>query len=91
MPIHHFQPTRYYNTPGTYDPVLHIKDGDTVDGPGGIRWQGRSFEDSLGDPPRQVLRFLPTGVSRIPQELMGKEMKTDTGQSAKKKKKWKFW
>jgi amidase len=30
MPIHHFQPTHYFNTLGTHPPVLHIADGDTV-------------------------------------------------------------
>ena len=28
--IHHFQPTRYHNTLGPHEPVLHIADGDTV-------------------------------------------------------------
>lgn len=26
--IHHFQPTRYHNTLGPHEPVLHIVDGD---------------------------------------------------------------
>jgi acetamidase/formamidase len=30
MATHHFQPERYYTAIGTYDPVLHIADGDTV-------------------------------------------------------------
>jgi amidase len=30
MTIHHFQPTRYHNTLGPHEPVLHIADGDTV-------------------------------------------------------------
>jgi acetamidase/formamidase len=30
MAIHHFDPTVYYTAMGTYPPVLHIADGDTV-------------------------------------------------------------
>jgi acetamidase/formamidase len=30
MTIHHFTPSRYYNTLGPHEPVLHIGDGDTV-------------------------------------------------------------
>jgi acetamidase/formamidase len=30
MTIHHYQPTRYHTALGSYDPVLHIADGDTV-------------------------------------------------------------
>jgi len=30
MTIHHFQPTQYYNTLGSHEPVLRIADGDTV-------------------------------------------------------------
>ena len=30
MTVHHFQPTRYYNTLGPHEPVLRIADGDTV-------------------------------------------------------------
>lgn len=30
MAIHHFTPERYYSAMGTYDPVLHVSDGDTV-------------------------------------------------------------
>jgi acetamidase/formamidase len=30
MTTHHFQPTHYFTTIGSHEPVLHIKDGDTV-------------------------------------------------------------
>jgi len=30
MATHHFEPTRYYTAMGTYEPVLHIQDGDTI-------------------------------------------------------------
>lgn len=47
-----------------------IKDGDTMDGPGGVIWQGQRFENGLSDPPREVLRWAPRGVQNIPPELM---------------------
>jgi hypothetical protein len=46
-----------------------IKDGDTMDGPGGIRWQSRHFENAMCDPPRQVLRWLPMDKHKIPPEI----------------------
>lgn len=36
-----------------------IKDGDTIDGPGDIHWQGATIEDGIASPPREVLRFMP--------------------------------
>lgn len=36
-----------------------IQDGDTMDGPGGVRWEGQSMENGLADPPRTVIRWLP--------------------------------
>ncbi|MEA2164821.1 MAG: hypothetical protein QOK37_2948 [Thermoanaerobaculia bacterium] len=43
-----------------------IRDGDTMDGPGGIRWQGASFENGLSDPPREVIRWFPQdGTPRL--------------------------
>lgn len=47
-----------------------IKDGDTMDGPGGIRWQAMSIEESLAPRPRRVLRWLPMDRSRVPQTLL---------------------
>ncbi len=31
MAVHHFTPTRYYNTIGSHEPALRIADGDTVE------------------------------------------------------------
>src|SRR5262249_39066286 len=39
-----------------------IHDGDTVDGPGGARWRGYSFESGISDPPRDVIRLFPPGA-----------------------------
>ena len=30
MATHHFQPTHYFNTIGSHDPVLHVQPGDTI-------------------------------------------------------------
>jgi hypothetical protein len=32
---------------------------NTADGPGGVHWRVRPFEESLTDPPRRVLRWIP--------------------------------
>lgn len=48
-----------------------IKDGDTMDGPGGLRWQGATFENGLADPPREVLRWLPLDRERRPAGIQG--------------------
>jgi hypothetical protein len=45
-----------------------IKDGDTTDGPGSMRWRAYSFDESLADPPRRVLRWLPDdGQTPLPE------------------------
>jgi hypothetical protein len=46
-----------------------IRDGDTMDGPGGIRWQCRHRENSACDPPRDVLRWYPLDGFPIPREI----------------------
>ena len=48
-----------------------IKDRDTMDGPGGIRWQGATFETPICDPPREVIRWLPMDKSLPPKKLLG--------------------
>ena len=46
-----------------------IQQGDTMDGPGGIRWQSHQFENGLCDPPRRVLRWLPLDDREVPVEI----------------------
>ncbi len=46
-----------------------IKDGDTMDGPGGLNWQCRHLEKSICDPPREVLRWLPLDGNPTPEEI----------------------
>jgi hypothetical protein len=43
-----------------------IEDGNTMDGPGNVRWSARSVEDSLAPRPRQVLRWTPLDGSTLP-------------------------
>lgn len=50
-----------------------IKDGDTMDGPGDIRWQSRHFDDPICDPPRAVLRWLPLDGRRPPSKVTGND------------------
>lgn len=46
-----------------------IQDGDTMDGPGDIRWQARQFDRGVCDPPRTVLRWLPMDHRQPPPEI----------------------
>jgi hypothetical protein len=46
-----------------------IKDGDTMDGPGNVRWRARARPDSLLAPPREVLRWFPQDGSEPPALL----------------------
>ncbi len=48
-----------------------VQNGDTMDGPGGLRWQGATFENGLADPPREVLRWLPLDDLRRPPGIQG--------------------
>jgi hypothetical protein len=43
-----------------------IRDGDTMDGPGEIRWQGATFANGLLEPPRRVMRWFPMDGRRRP-------------------------
>lgn len=46
-----------------------IRDGDTIDGPGGSLWVCRPRKNGLVDPPRRVLRFFPADVVPPPEML----------------------
>lgn len=48
-----------------------IQDGDTMDGPGGIHWQGATFEEPLWNPPRTVIRWFPCDDVAPPEALLG--------------------
>lgn len=47
-----------------------INDGDTMDGPGGIRWRSHQFKYGICDPPRRVLRWLPADDRPVPPEIL---------------------
>ncbi|GED71854.1 hypothetical protein BRE01_55560 [Brevibacillus reuszeri] len=46
-----------------------IKDGDTTDGPGEIYWKGVLLDESLTNPPRQVIRWYPLDEKEKPAGL----------------------
>jgi hypothetical protein len=50
-----------------------IKNGDTMDGPGALRWQAATFENGLADPPREVLRWLPRDGQPRPAGIQGEK------------------
>jgi len=49
-----------------------IKDKDTTDGPGGVRWRARICEESLLKPPRRVYRWFPANEPVVPAFLRPK-------------------
>jgi hypothetical protein len=91
---------RSLTNPGAVDPFIRnislyllqkgdvIKDGDTIDGPGAIKWQAKRFKSGLNDPPREVMRWLPCGVKGVPAPLFGPDA---AAAPPEKKPKWKFW
>lgn len=49
-----------------------VKNGDTMDGPGNLRWHGVTFEAGLiPQPPRRVLRWLPMDGRVRPTGIQG--------------------
>jgi len=50
-----------------------IKDGDTLDGPGGVRWHARAFRTGITAPPRPTLRWFPQGANPPAALLTGNE------------------
>ena len=60
-----------------------------MDGPGEERWQACSFENGLSDPPREIIRWLPTGIKDIPSSLIGEKKSEEPPK--KKRWKWKLW
>jgi hypothetical protein len=73
-----------------------IQDGDTTDGPGETRWQARLLPEGVSSPPRDLLRWLPVGVSGVPEALrpQGEESmdEAETGSNGNSEKPWwKVW
>jgi hypothetical protein len=46
-----------------------IRSGDTMDGPGDVRWQGFIVEQGRMTPPRRVIRWFPQDHRTPPAEL----------------------
>ncbi|MEW4562752.1 DUF4261 domain-containing protein [Bremerella sp. JC770] len=44
-----------------------INDGETMDGPGDIRWAAIRYENGICDPPRETLRFVPVDDHEVPK------------------------
>jgi Domain of unknown function (DUF4261) len=84
----YFQSTAY--EPGEVDRFLRntslyvakqgpvIRDGDTTDGPGNVRWQGFNMSEGRVAPPRQVIRWFPVDRRKIPAELTGQPTRKAT-------------
>jgi hypothetical protein len=48
-----------------------VRNGDTMDGPGRIRWQGATFKQGVCVPPREVIRWFPMDQRKRPAGLQG--------------------
>jgi len=46
-----------------------FRDGDTIDGPGNVRWRAWNRRRSLIDPPRRTIRFFPQDGTDPPEVL----------------------
>jgi hypothetical protein len=46
-----------------------IRDGDTMDGPAKVKWQGFGIKQGRMEPPRKVIRWFPQDQRRAPAEL----------------------
>ena len=46
-----------------------VKHKDTMDGPGGIRWQAHHVKKELSAPPRRLIRWFPLDGSKAPPEM----------------------
>ena len=53
-----------------------IKDNDTMDGPGDMRWQAVRFADPISDPPREVFCWIPLGSQSIPEQVTNRKLAT---------------
>jgi hypothetical protein len=46
-----------------------MRNGDTMDGPANVKWQGFSIKQGRMEPPREVIRWFPQDQRRAPAEL----------------------
>lgn len=47
-----------------------IRDGDTMDGPGEIRWWAHNFSEAVALPPRSTLSWIPRDGKRPPEQFL---------------------
>jgi hypothetical protein len=60
-----------------------IKEGETIDGPGGLLFRAKPFKEGMATPPRGTLRFRPEDGTIPPPEFGFGVIEA--------KKKWQFW
>ncbi|MCE9568211.1 MAG: DUF4261 domain-containing protein [Planctomycetes bacterium] len=53
-----------------------FRDGDTIDGPGGVKWRARVRKNGLLSPPRRTIRFFPEDGTEPPVVLF-RELETE--------------
>ena len=73
-----------------------IRHNDTIDGPGGSRWQAKLFAEPLSDPPRDVICWVPVGAedlpARVTQRKPAEPPRPSQGEDkAPKKRWWQVW
>lgn len=56
-----------------------IKAGDTMDGPGDVRWQAHQRDDGVCDPPRPLLRWVPMDNRELPIEIQQADQRSEEG------------
>lgn len=49
---------------------VEFEDGDSADGPGDIHWNAIECEESLSDPPRETIRWIPDDNLEPPDNLL---------------------
>jgi hypothetical protein len=47
-----------------------VDEGDTADGPGEVTWNAMECDESLSDPPRPTIRWIPEDGKEPPEELL---------------------
>jgi hypothetical protein len=70
-----------------------IRHNDTIDGPGGSRWQAKYFAEPLSVPPREVICWVPVGVAGLPAQVTERKPAPPPATEDKPKKAawWQVW
>ncbi|MCD0459622.1 DUF4261 domain-containing protein [Roseiconus lacunae] len=63
---------RFLRTASMYlmNSTEEFQDGDSADGPGDLSWIALECDDSLSDPPRETIRWIPDDGSEPPEALL---------------------